>query len=278
MATAVWSGAITFGLLSIPIRLYAAARTERIAMHLLDKKTHSRIKQPYYCEECGGIVLRSELQHGYEYEKGEYVIIEDEDLKKITPPSSKSMEILAFVKEEEIDPIYFDASYFAMPDKKADKPYVLLLKALERTERAGIAKLTMHQREYTVFVRPRANGLTVHTMYYANEIRKVEGYGEWRNVNVKPQEMKLAEQFVETLAEPFRPEAYRDSYQENLKKLIAAKRDGKTVVAEKQPRRAPVIDIMEALRRSVRQSGAKTKKPASAREREEVAGADGLAS
>lgn len=266
MATAVWTGAISFGLLSIPIRLYAAARSEHIPLHLLHKGTHTRIKQPYYCEECGGIVPRSEIERGYEYEKGEYVVIEEGDLKKITPRSGKNMEILAFVKAEEIDPIYFDASYFVMPDKDAVKPYELLLKALEETNRVGIAKVTMHQREYTVFVRPRGHGLTAHTMYYADEIRKVEGYGNWKDVMTTAQEMKLAIQLVETLAEPFRPEAYHDSYRENLKKLIEAKRRGKSIVAEKEPKRAPVIDIMEALKRSVQQTEAKGKKPASARE------------
>lgn len=266
MAPVVWSGAITFGLLSIPIRLYVAARSENIALHLLHKRTHTRIKQPYYCRECGGIVPRSEIERGYEYEKGQYVVVDEEDLKKIAPQSGKNLEILAFVKTEEIDPIYFDASYFAMPAKDAEKPYVLFLGALEETQRVGIAKLTMHQREYTVFVRPRDNGLIIHTMFYADEIGKIEGYGKWNNVSVRPQEMKLAEQLVETLAEPFRPEAYHDHYRENLRRLIEAKRHGKTVTTEKEPKRAPVIDIMEALKRSIRETEAKEKKPVRARD------------
>jgi len=142
-----------------------------------------------------------------------------------------------------------------LPKKDNPKPYVLLVKALEDSDRVGIAKLTMHQREYTVFIRPRNHGLTIHTMYFANEIRSVEGYGKVdRDIKLKPQEIKLAEQLVESLSEDFSPRKYHDTFQENLKALIEAKREGKTIVQEPTAKRAPVIDMMEALKRSVRQS------------------------
>jgi DNA end-binding protein Ku len=274
MAASVWNGSISFGLLSIPIRLYPAARSERVNLHQLHRKCHTRLRQPLYCPTCHRLVERSEVVKGYEYEKGHYILIENEELKKITPQSGKAMEIQAFVKGSQIDPIYFESSYFALPEKDNPKPYVLLVKALEDSDRVGIAKVTMHQREYTVFIRPRSHGLTVHTMYFVNEIRKVEGYGKiTQDVRVRPQEVKLAEQLIESLSEDFKPQQYHDTYQENLKALIEAKREGKTFVEKQEPKRAPVIDMMEALKRSLHETEAlKRKKPMrarpSARERE----------
>jgi DNA end-binding protein Ku len=255
MASSVWKGAISFGLLTIPIRMYTAARSERVQLHQIHKKCHTRLRQPLFCPQCNRIVDRSEVAKGYEYAEGKYVLIDEDEIKKITPKSGRTMEILAFVKESPIDPIYFDASYFAMPEKDNEKPYALLLKALEDTDRVGIAKVTMHQREYTVFIRPRHHGLTIHTMYFANEIHEVEGYGKLdKSISLKPQEIKLAEQLVETLSEDFNPRQYHDTFQENLKALIAAKQEGKPVVEQQPARRAPVIDMMEALKRSLASS------------------------
>jgi DNA end-binding protein Ku len=262
MPSAVWKGAIRFGLLSIPIRMYTAARSERVQLHQIHKKCHTRLRQPLFCPQCNRIVDRSEVVKGYEYAEGQYVVIDEEEIKKITPPSSRSMEILAFVQESQIDPIYFDASYFAMPEKDNEKPYALLLKALEDTGRVGIAKLTMHQREYTVFIRPRHHGLTVHTMYFANEIHEVAGYGKLdKNITLKPQEIKLAQQLVETLSEDFDPRQYHDTFQENLKALIAAKQEGKTVTEAAPTKRAPVIDMMEALKRSLNKTAHEKHEP-----------------
>jgi DNA end-binding protein Ku len=188
------------------------------------------------------------------------VVINEDEIKKITPRSSTVMEIVAFVKQEQIDPIYFDASYFMLPDKESEKPYALLLKTLEDTNRVGIATVTMHQREYTVFIRPRKNGLTIHTMYYANEIREVAGYGKAeKDVKLKPAEVKLAEQLVESLSQDFKPEQFHDKFQENLKALIEAKQKGKTVVAEHPPAPARVIDMMEALKKSLANAEAQQK-------------------
>jgi DNA end-binding protein Ku len=267
MAASVWKGAISFGLLSIPIRLYPAARSQRINLHQIHKRCHTRLRQPLYCPTCRRIVDRSEVVKGYEYKKGQYILIENDELKKIMPPSSKTMEIQAFVKGSQIDPIFLESSYLALPEKDNPKPYVLLVKALEESDRVGIAKLTMHLREYTVFIRPRSHGLTIHTMYFANEIRGVEGYGEIvQDVKLRPQEIKLAEQLVESLSDDFKPQQYHDTYQENLKALIEAKREGKTIVEEAPPGRAPVIDMMEALKRSLHASEAqKKKKPVRAR-------------
>lgn len=280
MAASVWTGSISFGLLSIPIRLYPAARSQRINLHQLHKKCHTRLRQPLYCPTHHRMVERSEVVKGYEDEKGHYIVIENEELKKITPPSGKAMEIQAFVKGSQIDPIYFESSYLALPEKDNPKPYVLLVKALEDADRVGIAKVTIHQREYTVFIRPRSHGLTIHTMYFVNEIREVEGYGKiTQEIKLRPQEVKLAEQLVESLSEDFKPEQYHDTYQENLKALIEAKRHGKTFVEEEAPKRAPVIDMMEALKRSLHEVDAqKGKKPMRSRRAGEREGRRRLAS
>jgi DNA end-binding protein Ku len=275
MAASVWTGSISFGLLTIPIRLYPAARSERVNLHKIHTVCHTRLRQPLYCPTEKRLVDRSEVVRGYEYEKGQYVLITEDEIKKITPHSGKSMEILAFVKASQVDPIYFDSSYLAMPDKENVKPYVLLVKALEDMDRVGIAKITMHQREYTVFIRARNHGLTIHTMYFANEIRSVQGYGKTdEHVQLKPLEMKLAEQLIASLEENFKPQDYHDTFQDNLRALIEAKREGKSIAAEPAPKRAPVIDMMEALKRSLQHTEAnkRTKRPVrgrtSARERD----------
>jgi DNA end-binding protein Ku len=260
MPSSVWKGTLSFGLLAIPVKLYTAARSQRMNLHQLHKVCHTRLKQPLYCPQCNRQVDRSEVVRGYEYEKGRYVVINEDEIKKITPRSSTVMEIVAFVKQEQIDPIYFDASYFMLPDKESEKPYALLLRTLEDSNRVGIATVTMHQREYTVFIRPRKNGLTIHTMYYANEIREVAGYGRAeKDVKLKPAEVKLAEQLVESLSQDFKPEQFHDKFQENLKALIEAKQKGKTIVAEHKPAPARVIDMMEALKKSLANAEAQQK-------------------
>ena len=251
MATAIWKGSITFGLVSIPIRLYAAARPRRIALHQLHNKCHTRLKQPLFCPTCNRFVERSEIVKGHEYEKGQYVLIEPEEIRKITPVSGQTMDILAFVDESQVDPIYFDSSFLAVPEPQGAKAYRLLFKALEDTNRMGVAKLTMHQREYTVFLRPRKRGLTLHTMYYSNEIATVAEYGKYEDTKLNPQEVKLAEQLVQSLAADFNPREYRDEFQERLNALIDAKLKGQSIAVAPEAPHAPVIDIMQALKKSL---------------------------
>jgi DNA end-binding protein Ku len=254
-------------LVSIPIRLYAAARAKRINLHQIHSVCKTRLKQPLYCPHCRRFVERSEVIKGYEYEKGQYVFIEPDEIKKITPESGRTMEILAFLEQSDVDPIYFEASFLALPDEKADKPYVLLMKALEETNKMGVAKLTMHQREYTVFIRARNHGLTLHTMYYQNEIAAVAGYGKSYDIKLKPEEVKLAEQLVESLSSRLKPEEYRDEFQARLNELIEAKLKGKTVAPTPKRAKAPVIDMMEALKRSLGEGrrGAASTRPKPAR-------------
>lgn len=260
MPASVWKGFISFGLVSVPVRLYAAARSTRIQLHQLHATDHTRLRQPLFCPTDERIVDRSEVVKGYEYEPGKYVLIEPEDLKKIQPPSARAMEILSFADEGEVDPIAFDASYYVVPEDEGRKAYALLVKTLEDSHRVGIAKVTMHQREYTVFVRPYRHGLALHTMYFANEIREAPGFGETDHMKLSPQEVKLAQQLVGTLSEEFHLEKYHDEYQERLKELIEARQKGKEIAAAPTPKRADVIDIMSALKKSLAASGEKQPK------------------
>ena len=250
MATTVWKGHITFGLISIPVRMYAAARGERISFNQIHNVCHSRLKQPLFCPVCNRAVERSEIVKGYEYEKDQYVLFSEADLEKIQPPTAKVMEILEFVKQQEIDPLYLDASYYVTPEEAGLKAYQLLMKAMEESGYAAIAKLYMHQREHIVIIRPGSKGLTLHTMYYANEIRPAEAVPVGKT-ELKDQEKKLAEQLIESLAAPFEPQKYSDEYQNSVRGLIDAKRQGHEVTEVAQPHLAPVVDLMEALKKSL---------------------------
>jgi DNA end-binding protein Ku len=259
LASTVWKGYITFGLITIPVRLYAAARTERVSFNQIHEVCGGRIKQQTFCPQCDRTVERSELVKGYEVEKGRYVIVNDEEVKGIAPASSDNMEILEFVKAEGIDPIYFDASYFMVPEDAGKKAYHLLLETMQKSGYSAVAKITMHQREYTVIVRPHADGLLLHTMFYPEEVREVPEFRRDENVSVKPQEVALAEKLVEGLATDFDPSKYHDEYQGHLMQMIEAKREGQQVETTAPKKRAPVIDLMQALQKSL---GELPKKPA----------------
>ena len=261
MAASVWSGYLTFGLISIPVRLFSGARSSGISFNMLHRTDKSRLKQQYVCQADGEVVDRSDIVKGYEFRKDEYVVIDPEEIKKIEPKTAKTMEILEFVKASDVDPVYFESSYYMMPEEAGRRPYALLTKALEESEYVAIAQLTMHNREYTVFVRPRKGGLMLHTMYYKEEVREVEGFGA-PDVELKEAEVKVAHQLIEALAADWDPEKYHDTFQDNLKNLIQTKLEGGKIVEIEKPKKlAPVVDLMSALKQSLAQMEGK-KKPA----------------
>ncbi|MGA7921132.1 MAG: Ku protein [Candidatus Acidiferrales bacterium] len=247
---ATWKGYLTFGLISIPIQLSPAARTERISFNQIHSVCHTRLKQPLFCPSCDKFVDRSEVIKGYEYEKDQYLLFSKEELDEIEPESAQSMEILNFVKAEEIDPVYFDASYYAEPAEAGVRAYTLLLDAMRKTGYAGIAKVTMHGRENIVIIRARENGFTLHTMFYNNEVRAVSEVSIPKG-EVKPEESKLAMQLIESLAAPFDPEQYSDAYQQELEKLIEAKAHGQKLTVVPKAKHEPVVDLMAALKKSL---------------------------
>ena len=258
MASTVWKGQLAFGLVSFPVKLFTAARSESISFNQLHKSDNSRIKQVIFCQSEDKPIPRSEIVKGFEYEKDRYVVIDDEDVKKVAPSTAKVMEILEFVKVTEVDPVYFESSFYMAPDEAGEKPYALLFNTLKKTGYVGIAKIAMHNREHIVIFRPGRHGLLMHTMYYSHEIRKVEEFRTDTSV-VREAETKLAEMLVESLAAPFEPDKYRDTFNDNLRALIEAKVQGQEVVATPVREPAKVIDIMEALKQSL----AIAKKPAS---------------
>src|SRR3954469_4834839 len=257
MASSVWKGHLTFGLVSFPIRLFSAARSETISFNLLHKEDHSRIKQITFCQSEDKPVPRSELVKGYEYEKDHYVVIDEEDIKKVAPRTAKVMEILEFVKADQVDPIYLESSYYVAPDEGGEKAYALLFTALRDSGYYGVAKVAMHNREHIIVLRPGAKGILSHTMYYQDEIRQVEEFRTDTSL-VKEKELAMAKMLISSLEENFEPQKYRDSYRDNLKKMIEDKIEGRKVVETPSEHFAPVIDIMEALKKSL----AEKRKPA----------------
>jgi DNA end-binding protein Ku len=261
MAASVWSGYLTFGLISMPVKLFSGARSSGISFNMLHRDDLSRLKQQYVCLADGKVVERSEIVKGYEFRKDEYVVIEPEEIKKIEPKTAKTMEILEFVKTSEVDPVYFESSYYMIPDEAGRRPYALLTKAMEKSEYVAIAQLTMHNREYTVFLRPHEGGMMLHTMYYEEEVRKVEGFGA-PDVELKESEVKVAHQLIEALAADWDPEKYHDSFQDNLKNMIQTKLEGGKIAEIEKPKKlAPVVDLMSALKQSLAEMEGK-KKPA----------------
>jgi DNA end-binding protein Ku len=259
MASSVWRGHLTFGLVSFPIRLFSAARSETISFNLLHKGDHSRIRQVIYCQAEDKPVPRNELVKGYEYEKDQYVEIDDDDIKKVAPKTAKVMEILEFVKASDVDPIYLESSYYVAPDEGGEKPYALLFQALRESKYYGVAKVAMHNREHIIILRPGEKGILSHTMYFADEIRHVEEFRTDTSL-VKEKELEMAKMLISSLEADFDPQKFHDTYRENLQQMIEAKIEGRKVVATPSAHVAPVIDIMEALKRSL----AEKKKPAMA--------------
>ncbi|HXP23607.1 MAG TPA: Ku protein, partial [Candidatus Sulfotelmatobacter sp.] len=206
---------------------------------------------PTYCPTCEKFVDRSEIEKGYEYEKDQYLMFTKQELDEIEPESASTMEILSFVKAEEIDPVYFDSSYYAEPGEGGVRAYNLLLDAMRKTGYSGVAKVTMHGRENIVIIRARDNGFTLHTMFYKNEIRSISENAKPGAAELKPAESKLAMQLIETLAEPFNPDQYSDTYQQELEKLIGAKAHGKELTVMPRAKRENVPDLMSALKKSL---------------------------
>jgi DNA end-binding protein Ku len=250
MATTIWRGHLTFGLVSLPVKLYTAARSENISFNQLHKTDHSRVKQVLYCQAEDRPIERSDIVKGYEYEKGRYVVIDDEDIRKVAPKTAKVMEILEFVKAADVDPVYYESSYYMAPDDAGEKPYALLFDALRRTGYVGVAKMTMHNREHIVILRPGPRGILLHTMYYAHEIRTVEEFRTDVGL-VKDKEVELATGLIQALAADFEPQKYRDTYRDKLLEMIDAKKAGQEIVETPQPQPAKVIDILDALKKSL---------------------------
>jgi DNA end-binding protein Ku len=256
MPSSSWKGYISFGLISIPIRLYPGARAAHIAFHEIHKKCGTRVHQQLYCSYDKEVVSRDDIAMGYEIEKDKYVLVDSDELKKLQPRSSTAMEILQFVKLSEVDPVYFDTSYFAVPEEAGERAYALLLATMSDMDCAAIAKVTMHQREHTIIIRPFQKGLILHTLYYPKEIHEAKGYGRATTKTLKKQEVELADQFAKALVKPFLPDQFQDEYAQRVKQLVESKNKGTAGPRpEKALHMAPVVDLMTALKKSLAGTG-----------------------
>lgn len=264
MPSTVWKGYLSFGLVSFPVRLYAAARPETVHFHMLHKKDDSRVKEVWYCAEEDKPISRDEIVKGYEYEKGQYVEVTAEELAKVAPPTATVMEIEQFVNAGEVDPIFLEKSYYVAPEEAVSKPYRLLLAAMNDTKTYAVAKVTMHGREHVVIIRPTSKGMVLHTMYYVDELQRENQAGGEAKGSFSAKEVDMAKKLIDTLAAPFKPSEYHDTYSENVQKLVDAKLKGRKAPTVKQPKPAPVVDMLEALQRSLKAAGA-GKKPTAAK-------------
>ena len=249
MARAIWSGSISFGMVSIPVKLYGATESKDISFHLLHATCGSRLKQMRWCPTDDVEVPWSETVRGYEYAKGEYVKLTNEDFEQLPLPSRHVIDLSAFVEESEIDPVYYERSYYLAPDERAEKPYALLMKAMERKGLTAIATITIRNKEQLCAIRPKDGTIMLETLYYPDEVRASEV--DTTGAKVTDRELDMAFTLIELLQKPFEPEEYHDHYREALSQLIEAKLEGRDVVKAPQARETKVIDLADALRKSV---------------------------
>lgn len=263
MASTVWKGYISFGLVSVPVRLYAAAREQHVSFNQIHEVCGSRIKQQIYCPTCERVVERNELAKGYQVDRDSYVLVSNDEIKTLQADSSEAMEIAQFVSLNEVDPIYYESSYYSAPEEPGRRAYSLLLQAMEKLNVAAIAKVTLNQREQVVLMRPYHQGIVLHTLYFPAEVREIAEYGKTENLNLQKPEVELAEQFIKQLTAAFDPEQYKDEYQQRVLDLVETKRAGQVVAGQPQkPKLAPVIDLMEALKKSIAERNAPAAAPA----------------
>jgi DNA end-binding protein Ku len=251
MATArsIWSGTISFGLVNIPVKLQSAVQSEELPLHMLSKKDMAPIKYARIDTKTGKEVDWNDIVKGYEYAKGKFVVVEDEDFEKASPQKSKSIDIVQFVKAEEIDPIYFEKPYYILPAKGGEKTYRLLVKALEDAGTVGIAEFMLRNREHVCAIKPYKGLLMLDQMRYEEELKEVPSVESGR---VAEKELQLAKKLIEQLTEQFNPAAFKDNYIASLKKVIKAKAAGKHIrIAEPEERTATVKDLMEVLKQSL---------------------------
>ena len=247
---AIWSGTISFGMVSIPVRLYTATESHDVHFHLLHKRDGVRLQNVRWCPKDEKSVPWDEVVRGFEYAKGNYVPISDEELDHLPVKTVHTVDISDFVKLEEVDPIYYDKAYYLAPEETGAKAFVLLRQALEQTGRAAVAKVAIRDKESLCLVRPYRDVLSMDTLFYANEIRSTKGIAV-DGAGVSPKEIQMAISLIENLSDSFDPERYHDEYQAALKKLIEAKVEGAPLPAAPSERGEKIVDLMEALRASV---------------------------
>lgn len=254
MSRSMWKGAISFGLVNIPVELYTAIERREPAFHMLNKEGTCRLRRKLYCPETGEEYEYRDTAKGYEIAPDQYVLVQPEELEQLKPAGGRSIDIQQFVEFDEIDSIYFNHSYYVAPGEHGAKGYALLAEAMKRSHRVGIAKFVMRNSEYLAALRV-ADGRTIilETMYYAEDIRPAENIGIPSDAKVDQKELKLAQQLIESLHAKFAPEAFKNEYRERVEELLRRKSEGKEIVLPeaKRPETGKIVDLMEMLKRSV---------------------------
>jgi DNA end-binding protein Ku len=249
---AIWKGFVSFGLVNIPVKLYPATESKSVKFHFLHEKCSTPLKYERFCPTCNRVVPWEETVRGYEYEKGKYAILREEDFAKIPLKTTKRVDIVDFVDEEEIESVLYEKSYYLSPEESAVKAYAILLMAMQAMGKVAIAKVAIKEKEHLVVVRPFRDVLVLQTLFYPDEIRSEKEIRELiRGTEPTQEELKLAKQLIDALASKFRPEKYTDQYREALLELIRAKIEGKEPQPPAMLEASKAKDIMEALRASV---------------------------
>ncbi len=256
MAHAIWSGAINFGLVTIPVKLQTAIRTNDLRFNFLHKSDEGRINNVRRCSLDGAEVSYDEIVRGYEYEKGQYVILDDEDFKRVNPEATQSVDIVQFVDLGEIDPMYFDKPYYLEPEKRGRHAYALLREALHTSGKVGIAKVVIRSREHIAALKPNGDALVLELMHFADEIVDASQLELPAREKPAENEMKVAQMLIDTMTQAFDPTQFQDTYREEVLAMIEARAAGKEVPAADvpAPRRDNVVNLMDVLQKSLEQS------------------------
>lgn len=266
MPRSIWKGTISFGMVALPVRLYLATESSsKVSFNLLCPEHKARIKNKRWCPEGDHEIAWSDAVRGFEYEKGSYVVLEDDELDELPLASSKSIDIAGFIKDEELPgPLYYQSAYYLEPEKSAQKPYALLKKTLEKSNRVAIAKFALRERERLVSLRALDGALVLNTLHWPDEIRDTEDLDLPEDVKVSPAELKMAENLVDMMAMEFEPDDFKDEYKEAVMKVVRAKVEGREdlVEAPEMEAETTVVDLMSALKASVERAkaGEKTRK------------------
>jgi DNA end-binding protein Ku len=247
----MWKGAISFGLVSVPVGLFTATEEKSLHFNQLHDEDFGRIKYQRVCSKCGEMVDFEHIVKGYEYEKDKYVVLTDEDFDAVPVESSKAIDIVQFVDLADIDPIYFQKSYYLVPEETGLKAYTLLRRAMEEDGRVAIAKVAFREKEHLAALRFKDNVFVLETMFWPDEIRAADFEILDKRVDVRDQEVQMAKSLIDNLTEAFKPDEFRDEYREALLDIVEKKVSGEEIEVVPEPEPTKVVDLMEALKASV---------------------------
>ncbi len=252
MVRPLWKGSVSFGLVNIPVRLFAATEQKNVRFRYLHEPCRTPVEYRKVCPTCNREVDMEEIVKGYEYEKGRFVVIDESDFARIPAETSKSIAIVDFVRSEEVDPIYYDRSYYLAPGETGEKAFQLLLQSMSEAEMVAIIRIVLRSRQALGVLRVYGDSLALETMFYPDEVRPTAELPTWnREIKVQDNELQMARQLIENLKAPFSPEKYTDEYRKALLEIIEAKITGEDVFIAPSPEKGEVIDLVEALKASV---------------------------